>query len=67
VTENLVNGEDGIDDMGVSLSRILPAPGDMFLGSPLPRCSVGDSGDLFKSSQKEFDLSYVGHLRGYED
>jgi hypothetical protein len=65
VTENLVNGEDGIDDMGVSLSRILPAPGDLFLEATA-QVFRGDSGDLFKSSQKN-DLSYVGHLRGYED
>jgi hypothetical protein len=65
VTENLVNGEDGIDDMGVSLSRILPAPGDLFLEATA-QVFRGDSGDLFKASQKN-DLSYVGHLRGYED
>ncbi|HEX7554171.1 MAG TPA: hypothetical protein VF378_11510 [Geothrix sp.] len=65
VTENLVNGEDGIDDMGVSLSRILPAPGDLFLEATV-QVFRGDSGDLFKASQKN-DLSYVGHLRGYED
>jgi hypothetical protein len=65
VTENLVNGEDGIDDMGVSVSRILPAPGDLFLEATA-QVFRGDSGDLFKSSQKN-DVSYVGHLRGYED
>ena len=65
VTENLVNGEDGIDDMGLSLSRILPAPGDLFLEATA-QVFRGDSGDLFKASQKN-DLSYVGHLRGYED
>jgi len=65
VTENLVNGEDGINDMGLSLSRILPAPGDLFLEAT-GQVFRGDSGDVFKSSQKN-DLSYVGHLRGYED
>src|SRR5664279_3820840 len=65
VTENLINGEDGIDDMGLSLSRILPAPGDLFLEATA-QVFRGDSGDLFKASQKN-DLSYVGHLRGYED
>ena len=65
VTENLVNGEDGIDDMGVSVSRILPAPGDIFLEATA-QMFRGDSGDLFKSSQKS-DVSFVGHLRGYED
>ena len=65
VTENLVNGEDGLNDMGLSLSRILPAPGDLFLEAT-GQVFRGDSGDVFKSSRKN-DLSYVGHLRGYED
>ena len=65
VTENLMNGEDGINDMGVSVSRILPAPGDLFLEATA-QVFRGDSGDLFKASQKN-DLSYVGHLRAYED
>lgn len=65
VTENLVGGEDGINDMGLSVSRILPAPGDLFLEATA-QVFRGDSGDLFKSSQKN-DLSYVGHLRSYQD
>jgi hypothetical protein len=65
VTENLLNGEDGIDDVGLSVSRILPAPGDLFLEAT-GQVFRGDSGELFKSSRKN-DLSYVGHLRGYED
>ena len=65
VTENLLNGEDGINDMGLSLSRILPAPGDLFLEATA-QVFRGDSGDLFKASRKN-DLSYVGHLRAYED
>ena len=31
VTDNLVGGEDGIDDAGISLTRILPAPDGIFL------------------------------------
>ncbi len=65
VTENLVNGEDGIDDMGVSVSRILPAPGDLFLEAT-GQVFRGNSGVLFTTNQNR-DLSYVGHLRGYED
>ena len=65
VTENLVNGEDGINDMGLSVSRILPAPGDLFLEATA-QVFRGDSPDLFKASQKS-DVSFVGHLRGYED
>lgn len=65
VTENLVNGEDGINDMGLSMSRILPAPGDLFLEATA-QVFRGDSPNLFKASQKS-DVSFVGHLRGYED
>ncbi len=65
VTENLINGEEGISDMGLSVSRILPAPGDLYLEATA-QVFKGDSGDVFKSSQKR-DLSYVGHLRGYQD
>ena len=31
VSQNLVAGEDGIDDAGVSMSRMLPAPKGLFL------------------------------------
>jgi hypothetical protein len=65
VTENLVNGEEGLDDMGVSVSRILPAPGDLFLEATA-QVFRGNSGDVFKANQNK-DLSFVGHLRGYED
>lgn len=65
VTENLVGGEDGIDDAGISVSRILPAPKDIFLEAT-GQVFRGDSGDIFQASQKR-DVSLVGHLRGYRD
>jgi len=65
VTENLVGGEDGIDDAGLSISHILPAPKDIFLEAT-GQVYRGDSSDLFKSSQRK-DVSYVAHLRGYKD
>lgn len=65
VTENLVSGEEGMSDMGVSVTRILPAPGDLFLEAT-GQVFRGDAGDLFKASQNT-DLSYVGHVRGYKD
>jgi hypothetical protein len=65
VMENLVNGEEGIGDMGVSLSRILPAPGTFFLEATA-QVFRGDSGDLFTASRNS-DLSFVGRLRGYQD
>ncbi len=65
VTENLVGGEDGIDDAGLSVSRILPAPKGIFLEGT-GQVFRGDSSDVFKASHKG-DLSYVGRLRGYHD
>jgi hypothetical protein len=64
VTRNLVGGEDGIDDAGISVARLIPnrwvfleATGQVFRG---------DSSDLFKSA-KRGSVSAVGHLRAYQD
>jgi hypothetical protein len=65
VTENLVNGEEGIGDAGLSVSRILPAPKGVFLEAT-GQVYRGDSGTLFVASQKK-DVGVVGHLRGYGD
>lgn len=65
VTGNLVGGEDGIDDAGFSVTRILPAPKGLFLEAT-GQLFRGDSSDVFKSSQRS-DVSVVGHLRGYRD
>ena len=64
VTQNLVNGDEGIDDAGISVSRLLPA-GPLFLEAT-GEVYRGDSGDLFRST-KRGHLAYVGHLRGYHD
>jgi len=64
VTANLVNGEEGIDDAGFSVARLIPNPWFFLEGTG--QVFRGDSGDLFTSS-KPGDLSYVGHLRGYHD
>ncbi len=65
VTDNLVAGEDGIDDAGLSLSRILPAPKGWFLEGT-GQVFRGDSGDVFTASQRS-DASVVGRLRAYRD
>ncbi len=65
VIQNLVGGEDGIDDAGISVARLVPNPW-IFLEAT-GQVFRGDSGeDLFKTSERS-DLSYVGHLRGYQD
>ncbi len=65
VTENLVGGEDGINDAGFSVTRILPAPKGLFLEAT-GQVFRGDSDGVFKSSQRS-DVSTVAHLRGYRD
>jgi len=64
VTDNLVGGEEGIADAGLSAARLIPNPW-LFLEAT-GQVYRGDSGDVFRSS-KRGDLSYVGHLRGYHD
>ncbi len=69
VTNNLVGGEDGIDDAGVSIERILPAPKGIFLEAT-GQLLRGDSGNpqspVFRASSKS-DVSAVAHLRSYKD
>jgi hypothetical protein len=65
VTQNLVGGEDGIDDAGISVARLIPNPW-LFLEAT-GQVFRGDSGDDFFHSSKRGDLSYVGHLRAYHD
>lgn len=51
VTNNLVGGEDGIDDAGISIQRILPAPKGIFLEAT-GQLFRGDSADVFTASRK---------------
>jgi hypothetical protein len=65
VTNNLLGGEDGIDDAGLSITRILPAPKGIFLEGTA-QVFRGDSENLFSAARRQ-DVSYVAHLRGYRD
>jgi hypothetical protein len=63
VINNLVGGEEGISDAGISVARLIPNPwifleatGEVYRGQS----------ELFTAS-KRGDLSYVGHLRAYHD
>jgi len=63
VTENLVGGDEGIADSGLSVSRLilnpwffLEATGEVFQGNS----------SVFASHQRS-DLTYVGRVRGYRD
>jgi len=64
VTNNLVAGEEGISDAGISVARLVSNPW-VFLEAT-GEVYRGESEGLFTSS-KRGDLSYVGHLRGYQD
>jgi hypothetical protein len=65
MTQNLVGGEDGINDAGVSLSRILPAPKGLFLEGTA-QLFRGDSDAIFTATRRN-DLATVEHLRAYRD
>jgi len=69
VINNLLGGEDGIDDAGVSASYIVPAPKGIFLEAT-GQVFRGDSGTnedpVFRASRSS-DVSTVAHLRGYAD
>jgi len=65
VNTNLVGGEDGIDDAGISVEHILPAPKGIFL-DVTGQVFRGDSSDVFQQSKRS-DVSTVEHLRAYRD
>jgi hypothetical protein len=65
VMQNFTGGEDGINDAGISLTRILPAPGGLFLEGT-GQVFRGDSENVFHSWRAN-NLNTVGHLRGYRD
>jgi hypothetical protein len=63
VTSNLVGGEEGVSDAGISLSRLFPnsfvfleATGEVFRGE----------NEVFQAPRRR-DLTYVGRLRAYRD
>lgn len=65
VTQNLVGGEDGISDAGLSISRILPAPKNIFLEGTA-QVFRGDTEGVYRSNRRS-DVSTIGHLRAYRD
>src|SRR5262249_49790491 len=65
VTQDLVAGEDGISDSGVSVSRILPAPRGIFLEGTA-QLFRGDTATLVIGPHRS-KVSTVEHLRAYAD
>ena len=64
VTENLLGGDEGLSDAGLSVARLIPVPG-VFLEAT-GQVYRGNSDDVFET-HKRGELTYVGHLRGYRD
>ena len=64
VTQDLVGGEEGISDAGLSLSRLFPNR-FLFLEA-IGEVYRGESPDLFRAPERG-DSTYVGRLRGYRD
>jgi len=63
VTTNLVGGEEGISDSGISVSRLILNP--LIFLEATGEIYRGDSA-VFASHSRS-DLTYVGRLRGYRD
>jgi hypothetical protein len=64
VTRSLAGGEDGINDAGISVARLIPNP--WFFLEATGQVFRGDSADVFQSSGRG-ELTYVGRLRAYQD
>jgi hypothetical protein len=64
VIQDLVGGEEGISDAGLSLSRLIVNP-ILFLEATA-EVYRGESPELFSAPRRQ-DLTYVGRLRGYRD
>jgi hypothetical protein len=64
MTNNLVGGEDGINDAGFSVARLIP--NKWFFLEATGQVYRGDSDEVFHSF-KRGNLAYVGNLRGYQD
>jgi hypothetical protein len=65
VTTNLVGGEDGIDDTGFSVARLIP--NKLIFLEATGQAFEGTSGNGLYTSSQRSDLTYVGHLRAYKD
>jgi hypothetical protein len=63
VMRNLVGGDEGVSDAGVSVARLIPNP--WFFLEATGQVLRGDD-SLYHASRSR-DLSYVGRLRAYQD
>jgi hypothetical protein len=63
VTKNLLGGEEGLNDSGISVSKLLLNP--FFFLEATGEVYQGNSG-IFQSHERN-DVSWAGRLRGYRD
>jgi hypothetical protein len=64
VTQDLLGGEEGISDAGLSLSRLIINP--VLFVEATAEVYRGESPELFSAPRRR-DLTYVGRLRAYRD
>ena len=62
-TKNLLGGEDGLADSGISVARLIPNP--LLFLEATAQVYQGSS-EIFEAPTRG-DLAYVGHLRAYRD
>jgi hypothetical protein len=63
--KNLLGSEDGIEDAGVSISRLIPAPRGVFLEATA-QLFRGTSNNLFEAHSRN-DVEPLFHLKAYRD
>ena len=65
VLTNLLGGEDGIEDAGISVSRLVPMPSQIFLEATA-QLFRGTTANLFEASSRN-DVQPLFHLKAYRD
>ncbi len=64
VMRNLLGGDDGLDDSGVSVAKLISNP--WFFLEATGQVYRGDQGNVFHASEAS-DLNYLARLRAYQD
>jgi hypothetical protein len=62
---NLLGGDDGIEDAGIAVSRLIPMPSEIFLEATA-QLFRGTSENLFEAHTRN-DLEPLFHLKAYRD
>jgi len=65
VMTNLLGGDDGIEDAGISVSRLIPMPSEIFLEATA-QLFQGTSANLFEAHTRN-DVEPLFHLKAYRD